>query len=754
MQLRPRAGRPGRPPTLNLLAVLALLAPAPPAHAFDSKGHNVIEALAYRTLAEGRGTMPARPDVLRDLLNDGALEPPYCFGAPGSRTKACDEAALENPLLAWPRPRSDRADAFFRRQFSDPGQCFHYMATLGDAQSDPFPGTAIPGALATRAVVRCNDLLDDLLRQVVVDGGPGVRRSGSGLYELLHAVADSFSGAHTERAPNGDVDYLRVWKPIEKLVRLPTERSERIPAGVYHTWSDHRDKTYVREGEPDHCEARTDNPYDVTYECLSDEGDRARRALAELLVVVRDLRVAQLAAPAGIDTEPDRSAAWRAYRAEWFTPVHPCEGAECEERQPADAPPGSYSVLGLEYRRNPTAGYRELVAHGSVLKFTEAFNPFVYVVDGTLAYRHHDDGTDSGVAGLGMTLTLPVGFRAFVGFTPAELRVAFGGTHRGPEFVSRLLRFDWKVAERLHLSVDAPLEVSWLEPRADWSFAVGLSYSLSSARLAGGPILSPHHERADRHDEAWVPPPAPYGRLKGRRSSLHFVTGFTVNGTPDDAVEGQKYGVASLGVELTWDRDRWGGRYGFTPVAHLSVGMRSTSGESAYVTGMAGADVRWTFARPLGLSFTPVRVEAGPKVRRAAGRHPGEDEGRDPGRGHQGELERRHPAERVAGDVTACDSKLVEEEQRVGGQVGRGVRSRGRRALPRAPAVRGDHPEAPGERLDAAGPEVAVAAEPGEEEERRAVPGGDGGEADRGAGGLSVRHGGELRREGGSRPGP
>ena len=41
------------------------------------------------------------------------------------------------------------------------------------------------------------------------------------------------------------------------------------------------------------------------------------------------------AAP-GTDTEPERSAEWTAYRAKWFTPVHPCEGAECAERQPPD----------------------------------------------------------------------------------------------------------------------------------------------------------------------------------------------------------------------------------------------------------------------------------------------------------------------------------------------------------------------------------------------------------------------------------
>jgi hypothetical protein len=56
-------------------------------------------------------------------------------------------------------------------------------------------------ALATTAVFRCNDMLDDIMRQVVVVGGVGTRKSGCGPYELMHAVTDSYSSAHTERRP-------------------------------------------------------------------------------------------------------------------------------------------------------------------------------------------------------------------------------------------------------------------------------------------------------------------------------------------------------------------------------------------------------------------------------------------------------------------------------------------------------------------------------------------------------------------------
>src|SRR6476661_7202234 len=89
-----------------ILAALGMgLAMRPlPAFAFDSIGHDVIEALAYRALLEGHGDQPARPEVLRDLINDGALMPPVCFGRSGD--KECAQAAVANPLLEWPMPRS------------------------------------------------------------------------------------------------------------------------------------------------------------------------------------------------------------------------------------------------------------------------------------------------------------------------------------------------------------------------------------------------------------------------------------------------------------------------------------------------------------------------------------------------------------------------------------------------------------------------------------------------------------------------
>jgi hypothetical protein len=150
----------------------------------------------------------------------------------------------------------------------------------------------------------------------------------------------------------------------------------------------------------------------------------------------------------------------------------------------------------------------------------------------------------------------------------------------------------------------------------EWTFAAGLLYAPSSKRLSKDRGLLLQKEALEvRQDETWVPPPAPYGHLRGRTRSWYVVAGVTVSEKPENAVEGRNYGLGFVGGEVAWDRNVWGGRFEWVPAVALTVGHRVTSGESKYLTGTLGATVRWYVLKILGLSLTPVRVEYGPKVR-------------------------------------------------------------------------------------------------------------------------------------------
>ena len=600
-----------------VVAGLVSIASSRTADGFDSKGHDVIEALAYRTLVEGHGDHPPAPDVLRDLFNDGALVPPICFGD-ASRSSACRTASVDNPLLEWPEPRTDRPDAAFRRQFSDPGQCYHFMATLDDEDSAPLEGSRIPRALATTAVVRCRDLLDELLRQIVVVGGRATRDGGRGLYELMHSVADSFSYAHAQRTPTHAIAFLRTWEPIAKLAggRLGAAYSM---SPTRHAASDPRDQAYVRnfaevEGRP--CRDLTDFPYDVPFACLSDDGDLARQALVDLLVVVRRLRGVQLAAGTQIDTRPEQSEEWRAFKDRWFQPATPCQGTECAARQPVEGVPSNDLLVGLAGTYNPTRHFFGAALRGMLLKYSWDLNPFLYGVAADIGFGHqYDDGTNFGVAALELDLFLPVGKRAAVGLAPAISGYAFGSSaHAGPQLLSQALRIDAVPVRNLWVELAGPVQIDWITARLEWSFAVTVGFAPSLKEIASDTVVPSRPHDVDSRDDTWSPPPLWYGRIKGRKPSW-YVTGSTSPAlTPSSAIAGHYYGDAVIGASVTWDRDPWGKRYPTSYGGSLQSGLRSTSADFRYLTGVAALEVRWYPLPILGVSLVPVRFEAGPQV--------------------------------------------------------------------------------------------------------------------------------------------
>ena len=126
-------------------------------------------------------------------------------------------------------------------------------------------------------------------------------------------------------------------------------------------------------------------------------------------------------------------------------------------------------------------------------------------------------------------------------------------------------------------------------------------FAPGSNRLARGRDLLETEVTAERRDEAWVPPPAPYGHSEGRARSWYVVAGMTVDKHhPTMPSRDAITGTGLIGGELAWDRDRWGGRFTWAPAVSLGVGNRRTSGDSAYFTGALAAELLLVRARPPG----------------------------------------------------------------------------------------------------------------------------------------------------------
>jgi hypothetical protein len=601
--------------TVPLALSAALLALPGEAGAFNTGGHVVIEALAYRTLVEGHGTQPARPDVLRDLINDGALMPPVCFGQADS--EECREAPVANPLLQWPMPRADWPDLNFRRQFSDEGQCFHFMASSADEESAPIPGTRIPRDLAVRAVVRCRHLLDTLVDSVVEVGGRQTRQGGLGFYELMHAVQDSFSFAHAQRrAGTRTIEFLRVWEPAGKLAggRLGMTYSA---SPTRHDSHEPRDEAFIRnfaevEGRP--CRDLVAFPYSMPFACLSEQGDQARLALVELLVTVHDLNEAWHATPAPA-SHPSESAAWKAFKTKWFEPAHACTGAECDEKQPPMRLPASNFLVGLEGDYSPSAQTWGASLRGVLLQYSPEMNPFVYGLGARLGYaRDYGASLNLATAGLDVDLLMPFGKTLLVGLTPAQLRIGFGAGNRGAAIASQLATVYWQPTPSLWIAFRGPVDVNWSRAEAGWAFGLTVGLAPSTREVSPRSLIRPLEDRAERHDDAWSPEPLWYGRLKGRVPSVYTVLMVSADAQPADAEPGTLYGYGGIGATITWDRDHWGGLYPTAWGGSLLIGDRRTSGPASYLTAAASLEWRWYFLRVLGLSVVPARVEYGPRV--------------------------------------------------------------------------------------------------------------------------------------------
>ncbi|MFP2930847.1 hypothetical protein ACLESO_37735 [Pyxidicoccus sp. 3LG] len=317
---------------LGVAVVLAGL--ARPAWAFKASGHDIIEAQAYRTLAEGStryddglgGEADGR-QVLEDLMEAGILKGARCFPvySPG---RECPPAEAARALDWWPRPWTGHSDMVFSRQFGPVGQCYHFLGRRSDER------LGLEQGLAEVAFSRCMGTLRELMN--VVAGADPLLAHGlnNGIYELLHAVGDSFSSAHAERADagTGAVRWLRTWNMVP-LFQRPDARQR-------HSFDDARDQRFldVRDAalaEDPTCQSDTEHPYTFKRECLSAEARAAVEGLRELLVVAWRIRNRMAGACRGqVPLEcAENLSDWEVYEARYLRPPVPL-GAMAEVGRP------------------------------------------------------------------------------------------------------------------------------------------------------------------------------------------------------------------------------------------------------------------------------------------------------------------------------------------------------------------------------------------------------------------------------------
>jgi len=268
-----------------------------PGAAFELDGHEVIEATAYKRLLAldaVPGTGPPGVSgraLLGALIATGVLAEPPCFDRTRPRGDCGTTQRLDLPLQYWPTLRSGAPDLVIDRQIGQHGQCQHFMGTTADGLTPIDPRFGVPGGLATAAYLRCVRVVGAVFNRILRDPHLANWRL-VGTYVLIHAIEDSFSAAHVDRAPHFEIVHLLSWTLIDWPIYALHGRWG-FPSFTHHAVSDHRDYDYVlwdaktKDGRP--CR-ELHHPYALPEECLTDRAKVAASAVVELLVLTYRLR--------------------------------------------------------------------------------------------------------------------------------------------------------------------------------------------------------------------------------------------------------------------------------------------------------------------------------------------------------------------------------------------------------------------------------------------------------------------------------
>ena len=292
------------------------------AFAFTSKGHDIIEATAYRHLLERTNiarlsAIAGRPfsgkDALDILIAYRILDEPHDWKS----------GPTNDPLKSLPIVRSGNLDYILSRQFEGNSQCFHFLARSSDVYWDTTtdPTYGYPHMLYDSAYPRCVAFLTSRF-EGVLNNALAARAGDHDVYSLLHSVADSYCSAHVARIV-GDADsnwrilYCKVWEPTAFIPYLFHPEAERFFGGPWgHKLTDERDEDYWNNNVADSTCSIAKNPYQVDDDCLSPRGKEAVAATEELLIVLAE-NVLRERIYHRIDTAFEH-ASWNAYLAHYF----------------------------------------------------------------------------------------------------------------------------------------------------------------------------------------------------------------------------------------------------------------------------------------------------------------------------------------------------------------------------------------------------------------------------------------------------
>lgn len=332
-------------------------------YCFETPGHDVIEACAYRYLLESTtanrkplldtfGVTVSGKEVLDYLIAKGILEKPKCYG---SNTGDCSDPNNGNAVDWLPVLGSGDEDLIMSRQFSGTGQQTHFMATGWDVLDDPTidPLIDAPANLFYRAYPRVLRYIEDNII-LITSKDALLSNKKRAMYSIMHAIGDSYSDGHVVRdTSTWEIYYLKPYAPIVGHLYLfdSAAKSLRKNSKYHHQSVEVGDTEFMK-----FMEVNLQLPYSVADTLLTSRGIQARNSLVGLLLIVYKIMTEQQNNP---NTEKHRNN-WIHYCKIFLAPAYHKDIIKTTR-------PNRYQTVDVEWMPKVTIGgfFRDRGENGS-----------------------------------------------------------------------------------------------------------------------------------------------------------------------------------------------------------------------------------------------------------------------------------------------------------------------------------------------------------------------------------------------------
>ena len=538
--------------------------------AHTTRGHNVIEAGAYKSLlSKGKGEIPGFPnysgkEILDYLIAHRVLRVPPCYPFSGQADPSCNQY-LDYDSIPWlPIIGSGDMDAIFFRQFSTNGQLFHFMATPGDVYRNPEIDERIgaPIGLAVDAYPRVMRFVTSMFYQMLADPDEA-RNQYRDIYALIHTIGDSYTDAHVERdTTTWEIKYLKPWQATAwQSYLIYWSGWKHFFTDNHHGFpEDSRDKQYLREEfvKPEEIEFYDRNPYVVPRQYLTVRGLMAVEAIEDMLITVFSIYIHKESGNSIISEFSSNE--WKSFLQRHFRSTIDTITINSLKLEPPARSEQEWrplTIIGARNRFGSASGTRDAVFAINFGKPPSPLDPFAFAGGAEVGGRYFTNKTNLiGSASLSLYLWAYSDVLSW-GFDPVVIEWMSEGKKITLDPLVSLVRFDTYISRRFWLSAEG-LRYSLKDGLRSREFSLSLGIVFSKEILSKK-TLSKLFGSKERYpmtdtlagDEWKIPELDSPLRLRSRLYGFFYPIAYSFY-----SEGGAHVGMQPIGYSFIWDLQR------------------------------------------------------------------------------------------------------------------------------------------------------------------------------------------------------